>query len=116
MQRCKYLCHPSLSLSLARIEPMFTVLMDGCGAQVREIEEVHVSDLSVELFEERYAYTHRPLVVRNASIFWEALQVTIKMPSEADVALWWNGMGRMDFVGNLWARAHANKWSIWVMN
>ena len=46
-------------------------------AQVREIEEVHVSELSVELFEERYAYTHRPLVVRNASIFWDALQVTI---------------------------------------
>ena len=67
---------------------MFTLLMDGSGVQVREIEEVHVSDLSVELFEERYAYTHRPLVVRNASIFWEALQVTIKMPSD---------------MGNLWA-------------
>ena len=51
--------------------------MNGFGvAQVREIEEVHVSELSVELFEERYAYTHRPLVVRNASIFWDALQVT----------------------------------------
>ena len=52
-----------------------TIWMVWC-AQVREIEEVHVSDLSIELFEERYAYTHRPLVVRNASIFWEALQVT----------------------------------------
>ena len=67
---------------------MFTLLMDGSGVQVREIEEVHVSDLSVELFEERYAYTHRPLVVRNASIFWEALQVAIKMPSETKVPLW----------------------------
>ena len=85
--------------------------MDGSGVQVREIEEVHVSDLSVELFEERYAYTHRPLVVRNASIFWEALQVAIKMQPETNVALWcykWDGMGRMDCVGNLW--------SIWVMN
>ena len=45
--------------------------------QVREIEEVHVSDLSVEMFEELYAYSHRPLVVRNASIFWDALQVDL---------------------------------------
>ena len=50
-------------------------LMD--GLQVREIEEVHISDLSVELFEERYAYTHRPLVVRNASISWDAQQVAL---------------------------------------
>ena len=47
------------------------------GLQVREIEEVHISDLSVELFEERYAYTHRPLVVRNASISWDAQQVAL---------------------------------------
>ena len=45
--------------------------------QVREIEEVHVSDLSVEMFEELYAYSHRPLVVRNASVFWDALQVDL---------------------------------------
>ena len=44
---------------------------------MREIEEVHVSDLSVEMFEELYAYSHRPLVVRNASIFWDALQVDL---------------------------------------
>ena len=36
-----------------------------------------VSDLSVEMFEELYAYSHRPLVVRNASIFWDALQVRL---------------------------------------
>merc|ERR1711971_111302 len=62
-------------------------------SNVREIEEVHVSELSVELFEERYAYTHRPLVVRNASIFWDALQVIdynwlkgeyMKKPEEMD--------------------------------
>ena len=81
-----------LSLS-CKNQTIFTLLMDGSGVQVREIEEVHVSDLSVELFEERYAYTHRPLVVRNASIFWEALQVTIKMQPETNVVLevGWDG-------------------------
>ena len=67
---------PSLSCSCKNRRNIHcTIWMVWC-AQVREIEEVHVSDLSIELFEERYAYTHRPLVVRNASIFWEALQVT----------------------------------------
>ena len=77
MQRCKYFLCPHLSLALARTEKNIhcAIWMVWCP-QVREIEEVHVSDLSIELFEERYAYTHRPLVVRNASIFWEALQVT----------------------------------------
>ena len=49
---------------------------------MREIEEVHVSDLSVEMFEELYAYSHRPLVVRNASIFWDALQVDLIMHND----------------------------------
>lgn len=62
-------------------------------SDVREIEEVHVSDLSVEMFEELYAYSHRPLVVRNASVFWDALQVIdynwlkaeyMKKPEEMD--------------------------------
>ena len=75
MQRCKYINARSLSCKKQR----HVHCTDGWSdvAQVREIEEVHVSDLSVELFEERYAYTHRPLVDRNASIFWDALQVTI---------------------------------------
>ena len=76
MQRCKYINARFLYCKNWRN----VHCTDRCSgvAQVREIEEVHVSDLSVELFEERYAYTHRPLVVRNASIFWDALQVTIK--------------------------------------
>ena len=53
--------------------------------QVREIEEVHVSDLSVEMFEELYAYSHRPLVVRNASIFWDALQVDLIMHNDISI-------------------------------
>ena len=53
--------------------------------QVREIEEVHVSDLSVEIFEELYAYSHRPLVVRNASIFWDALQVDLIMHNDISI-------------------------------
>ena len=53
--------------------------------QVREIEEVHVSDLSVEMFEELYAYSHRPLVVRNASIFWDALQVDLIMHNDFSI-------------------------------
>ena len=52
---------------------------------MREIEEVHVSDLSVEMFEELYAYSHRPLVVRNASIFWDALQVDLIMHNDISI-------------------------------
>lgn len=39
-------------------------------AGVRGVEEVHVDHLTVEMFEERFAYSSRPLVVRNASIDW----------------------------------------------
>jgi len=42
---------------------------------VDRIEEVDVDSLSVEQFEERYAYSSRPLVVRNASIHWPAMKV-----------------------------------------
>lgn len=42
---------------------------------VDKIDEVHVDDLSVEEFEARYAYSSRPLVVRNASLAWAAMDV-----------------------------------------
>lgn len=44
-------------------------------SQVSSIDEYHVDDLSVELFEERYAHNERPLVVRNVSLNWKAMQV-----------------------------------------
>ncbi|XP_023337908.1 bifunctional arginine demethylase and lysyl-hydroxylase JMJD6 isoform X2 [Eurytemora carolleeae] len=40
---------------------------------VHKIDEIHVSELSVQLFEERYAYSDRPLVVRNATLDWKAM-------------------------------------------
>ena len=48
-----------------------------CGIcrDVDAIDEVHVEDLSVEDFEDRYAYSSRPLVVRNASLNWPAMEV-----------------------------------------
>jgi len=42
---------------------------------VSKIDEVHVNDLSVEEFEEKFAHTGRPLVVRNASLDWPAMEV-----------------------------------------
>jgi len=42
---------------------------------VNAIDEVHVDSLSVEEFEERYAYSSRPLVVRNASLNWAAMDI-----------------------------------------
>jgi len=44
-------------------------------SQVSSIDEFHVDDLSVELFEERYAHSERPLVVRNVSLHWKAMKV-----------------------------------------
>lgn len=44
-------------------------------SDVRKIDEIHVDDLSQELFEERYAYSNRPLVVRNVSLHWEIMEV-----------------------------------------
>ena len=50
-----------------------------CGIcrYVEAIDEVHVEDLSVEDFEERYAYSSRPLVVRNASLNWPAMEAPV---------------------------------------
>jgi len=44
-------------------------------AKVTQIEEIHVDDLTVDMFEERYAYSNQPLIVRNAALHWEAMQV-----------------------------------------
>jgi len=44
-------------------------------SDVREIDSIHVDNLSVDLFEEKYAYSNRPLVVREAASKWEALKV-----------------------------------------
>jgi len=43
--------------------------------QVSSIDEFHIDDLSVQLFEERYAHSERPLVVRNVSLDWKAMKV-----------------------------------------
>ena len=40
---------------------------------VEKVDEEHVEDLSVEEFEAKYAYRNRPLVVRNASLNWPAM-------------------------------------------
>jgi histone arginine demethylase JMJD6 len=39
------------------------------------IDDVSVKSLSVEHFEEKYAHSNRPLVVRNASLTWKAMNV-----------------------------------------
>jgi len=46
-----------------------------CGIckDINTIDEVHISDLTVQQFQERYAHTNRPLVVRNATTHWPAM-------------------------------------------
>ena len=39
------------------------------------IDDVSVDSISLEMFEEKYAFTNRPLVVRNASLNWKAMEV-----------------------------------------
>jgi len=41
--------------------------------EVHEIDDVHVDDITFQDFAEKYAYTSRPLVVRNASLHWKAM-------------------------------------------
>jgi len=43
-------------------------------SDVKEIESIHVNDINVEMFENRFAYSGRPLVVRNASLHWKAME------------------------------------------
>ena len=40
---------------------------------ISSIDEVHVNDLHVDLFYHKYAYSNRPLVVRNATLHWPAM-------------------------------------------
>jgi len=44
-------------------------------SEVKHIDEIHVDNLPVWLFEEKYAYSSRPLVVRGAAASWEAMEV-----------------------------------------
>jgi len=48
-----------------------------CGicAGVKKIQEFHVNDLTVEMFQEKFAYSSVPIVVRNASLHWKAMKV-----------------------------------------
>jgi len=40
-----------------------------CG-DIDQIDEVDIADITEEMYEERYAYTKRPLVIRNATLNW----------------------------------------------
>lgn len=40
---------------------------------VNQIDELHISNISIQNFVEKYSYTGRPLVVRNASLQWRAM-------------------------------------------
>ena len=44
-------------------------------SDVDKIDEYHVSELTVEKFQQNYAYSDRPVVIRNASLEWPAMQV-----------------------------------------
>ena len=41
---------------------------------VDKIDEYHVSELTVDKFQQMYAYSDRPVVIRNASLDWPAMQ------------------------------------------
>ena len=42
---------------------------------VDKIDEYHVSELTVDMFQHLYAYTARPVVIRNATLHWPAMKV-----------------------------------------
>jgi len=42
---------------------------------VKQIDEIHINNLTVEMFYDKYASKNRPLVVREAAASWKALQV-----------------------------------------
>jgi len=42
---------------------------------VDKIDEFHVSELTVDMFQQHYAYSDRPVVIRNATLHWPAMQV-----------------------------------------
>ena len=41
---------------------------------VDKIDEYHVSELTVDMFQQRYAYSDRPVVIRNATLDWPAME------------------------------------------
>jgi len=42
---------------------------------VDQIDDVDINDITEEQYKQRYAYSNRPLVIRNAAANWKALQV-----------------------------------------
>ena len=42
---------------------------------VDKIDEYHVSELTVDMFQQHYAYSDRPVVIRNATLHWPAMEV-----------------------------------------
>jgi len=42
---------------------------------ISSVDEIHINDLSIDLFYDKYAYSNRPLVVRNATLHWPAMEV-----------------------------------------
>jgi len=42
---------------------------------IRVVDQIHVDDITVQEFQDRYAYTNRPLVVRNATLNWPAMEL-----------------------------------------
>jgi len=45
-----------------------------CG-DIDQIDEVHIDDITEDLFMDKYAYSNRPVVVRNATLDWKAMGV-----------------------------------------
>ena len=41
---------------------------------VDKIDEYHVSELTVDKFQQMYAYSDRPVVIRNATLDWPAME------------------------------------------
>ena len=42
---------------------------------VDKIDEYHVSELTVDMFQQKYAFSDRPVVIRNATLDWPAMKV-----------------------------------------
>jgi len=42
-------------------------------SDIKEIETIHVDKINEDMFENRFAYSGRPLVVRNATLDWKAM-------------------------------------------
>lgn len=42
---------------------------------VNRIDEITLNDINEKIFEERYAYSNRPVVIRNATLDWQAMGI-----------------------------------------